>query len=231
MKTRVKWKPNEVALVAAAYLEERALGKSKGDALRTAQERLPANRHKSLRLSGNVSPVLKLFDKLGLLRPKPASPQANKPDPAVAPAPAPPAPTDGIAASVRAVAMEVAGQVAAAVFEEIKSRLRALSAEFVRQESRQRPKVLVVGPISAQQNRLRSEVGELLDLRFVASDEPARRVREIAPTCSRVYLWTNYINHTHQEAAKSVAADRMQYVSGGVDTLKAALAEFAVQAT
>jgi hypothetical protein len=224
---RIRWTKDEQRAVAVAYAEQRADGKDKGAALRRAQQVLPEGRRRSLNLSGNVTNALHSLEESGFLFDD--KPMAERP---AAPAPSAVAiaePTNGIAASIRAVANEVAEQVAAAVFEEIKARLRTLSAEFVKQEARHRPRVLVVGPLPAQQNRLRSEVGELLDLRFVASDEPPRRVKEIAPTCVRTYLWTNYINHAHQEIAKNTVPDRVTLISGGVETLRNALTEFAVQ--
>lgn len=122
--------------------------------------------------------------------------------------------------AILAAAELVADQIAAATFERIKDRLQGLARTFVEQEAIVRPKILVVGPLPQQANRLREEFGKLLDLRFVASSEAPRRVGEVVASCQKGVVWTTFVNHAHVD---QVPRDKRVLVGGGFDAVREAL--------
>jgi hypothetical protein len=79
-------------------------------------------------------------------------------------------------------------------------------------------RVLVVGPLPSQQRMLEREF-PALDLRFVSCNENDVRVRNIAPFCSHVVVWVNYVTHKQLHGLH-----KPTLVRGGMSSLRAALA-------
>jgi hypothetical protein len=95
--------------------------------------------------------------------------------------------------------------------------------------SRKLPKVLVIGPLNGQQEILEKAVDGMLDLRFVSSAEGAQLIDLRGKHCDACFLWTDYMNHSHQSVAKrTFTSEQITFINGGVDKLKNHLEEFAI---
>lgn len=247
---RVHWSTEEREKIALSAAPLVAAGREDWSAVMVAQEMvLPTTRRRVLRKKQDIRPDLSKAIKSALRALKLEGPteQGNLalPDrgatnteeaPAVTPAASAAAPVGALPPAVSLddtilqMARMIGDTIAAQAFNEIKVRLAVMAGSFVRQETRSavsaaRPRVLVVGPIPEQQNRLREEFGDLLDLRFVASGESPKRVGEIQNGCEKVVLWTRFINHQHQEHAPR---EKRVLVGGGFDALRDALTAEAI---
>jgi len=122
----------------------------------------------------------------------------------------------------------VADQIAAELFNEVRSGIEIRIREHVARLSIHRPRVLVVGPLVKQQHLLREEFGDLVDLRFVSSEEGTRRVSESAAGVSAIVIWTNFTSHDQETMAKARHTD-VRRVSGGLAEIKDELTRLAVE--
>lgn len=92
------------------------------------------------------------------------------------------------------------------------------------------PKILVVGGLPKYQPMLEQSVDGLAELRFVSQEEGAALVNLRGKPCVAALIWTNFISHSHQAAVKKLFTDEnSRYVTGGFDTLKAAIEELVIQ--
>lgn len=93
------------------------------------------------------------------------------------------------------------------------------------------PKILVCGPLPKQQPILEQAVDGVADLKFVSSEENPKLVNLRGKNCVAAVIWTNYVSHGHQEAAKStLGKESVLLVSGGIDSLKSKVEETALMA-
>lgn len=247
---RIHWSKADCMIIAQSAAPLIAAGRSELSAVMVAQEMvLPANRRRNLRKRQDIKKALGLAIKTALRSRAQKQGNLALPDegttnteeaPAVTPAASATAPVGASPVAAQGVvslddtilqmSRMIGDAIAAQAFNEIKARLAVMASSFVRQETRSavsaaRPRVLVVGPIPEQQNRLREEFGDLLDLRFVASGESPKRVGEIQNGCEKVVLWTRFINHQHQEHAPR---EKRVLVGGGFDALRDALTAEAI---
>ena len=230
-KFKIRWTQSEWRKVADVYHAERTKGSNKGSAVQTANATLATERRRPIDAKSVLASISKVIERD--FRPSiPAQQKSEEPLPPRAATPNDSGGFETLPAALLAVAHKVADEIAHEIFQSLKGRLQTLATDFIKQEALPRPRILVVGPIAHQQRLLEQEFGDVLDLRFVASNEPPRRVREIAPNCRKVLLWTNYINHVHQEVAYSTLTARrgdVHLVTGGVESVKNELMKFAVQ--
>ena len=92
------------------------------------------------------------------------------------------------------------------------------------------PKILVVGPLPKFQPQLEECVEGLAELKFVSQEEGAALVNLRGKACVAAIIWTNFISHSHQGAVKKLFTDdNSRYVTGGFETLKAAIEEVVIQ--
>lgn len=92
------------------------------------------------------------------------------------------------------------------------------------------PKLLIVGPLPKFQPQLEQCVEGLAELKFVSQEEGAALVNLRGKSCVAAIIWTNFISHSHQAAVKKLFTDdNSRYITGGFDTLKAAIEEVVIQ--
>lgn len=93
------------------------------------------------------------------------------------------------------------------------------------------PKILVVGPLGKQQEDLEASVKGLVDLKFVSSEEGARLVGLRGASCVACLLWTDFISHSHQDAAyRLFPRESVKMVNGrNLQSLKDTLEEISLQ--
>jgi hypothetical protein len=92
------------------------------------------------------------------------------------------------------------------------------------------PKILVVGPLPKFQSQLEQAVDGVAELKFVSQEEGASLVTLRGKSCVAAIIWTNFISHSHQNAVKKLFTDNnSRYITGGFDTLKAAIEEVVIQ--
>lgn len=236
-RTHVVWTSREWQVVAEgyrAYMQE-LRGQ---DLCEKAQEGLEPARRRNMKSASNMHAVRTECKRIISHLKDPLAPHSGAATATPAPSPTPaPAPVvvdafSELPAAFRLLAAKIADEVAHAIFQGVKGRLHTLATEFVRDEALPRPRVLVVGPIERQQRLLEGEFSKVLDLRFVASHDKPHRIKEIAPGCAKAVLWTNYINHSHQEMLKNVFVERPGdkiYVTGGMESVREKLLELGVQ--
>lgn len=151
----------------------------------------------------------------------------------VTPLPSPgPAPADSIEGALqslsRAVAQAIARETISAIKLEFQREFPALVTRAT-ELTRQLPRVLVIGPLSRQQEELETAVEGLLDVRFVQSDEGAQLVRSRGKHCVAAVLMADFVSHAHQNAAvQQFGRDRVRVVHGGMDKVRAVLEEVAL---
>jgi hypothetical protein len=89
------------------------------------------------------------------------------------------------------------------------------------------PKVLVCGLLDDQQQMIRKEYSECLDIRFVGTNDNPSIWKSRATHVDRVFVMTSFVSHSHTEALKSCGIkDSIQMVSNGMSTLRDALTTY-----
>ncbi|MDE2097553.1 MAG: hypothetical protein KGL39_09930 [Patescibacteria group bacterium] len=83
-------------------------------------------------------------------------------------------------------------------------------------------RILIGGLLPGQVNMIRQEFGNRFDLRFWLATESTDRLRAGAGHADRVYLMTDFINHSQEETIKR--KDNYERISGGMTALREKLA-------
>lgn len=123
---------------------------------------------------------------------------------------------------------ELAKRIAQVIAAEIKAALVDVTADIAKSISGgpkhdpeplpyERPivsRLLVVGPIAKQWGHICDAVPGI-DISFVQSEDKASLVTKKAPNCCKIVLWTNFISHAHQNAARN-SGKPVVLVSGGI---------------
>lgn len=86
--------------------------------------------------------------------------------------------------------------------------------------------ILVVGPISSQQNALKAMLPDV-DLRFVGSNDRPNLIIDKMKGASATVLWTNFISHAHQDVAKN-STGVVYMASGGIGNLADTILRIAI---
>jgi hypothetical protein len=165
--------------------------------------------------------------------PSPATPQPTAATPAPTTAPT----TGGETKNLEALVAEFGKSIASIIVAELTKALKTtFSEEFPKLHSRTLavsrvlPKILVCGPLPKQQPTLEAAVSGVADLKFVSSEESAKLVTSRGQQCAAAILWTNFISHPHQSAAKALFGENnVVFANGGVETLKAVVEETALR--
>lgn len=86
---------------------------------------------------------------------------------------------------------------------------------------REKLRVLVLGPMNGQQRILEDEFGEVLELRFVSSQEGEKRVQQVTQSWrGLVVCWIPHIQHSWEDIARKNGHEQLVRVAGGMSELK-----------
>lgn len=228
----VRWNLEEqqqVAQQAAKIRLEQQLGEL--DAWRQAQQVLPTHRRRKIITISLIAPATRALYKQQLQElqrrpkdvPKPEVPQQS----AVPPVPSEESTTPVVDDLLEALADAVAIKFAEAFRRSMQRQLREIAPAIAEQlqleppQSRQSKRsLLVVGLLPAQAETMRKRFGDRLDLRFVSSQETPQVISSRIGNSDKVILMTNFINHSHQNAAMQAAGrDNVLLVTGGISSL------------
>lgn len=232
--TKIRWNKDETAHVidmAATYRVDSLV--SEIEAIRMAQEILPPDRRRSLpHLSFLSDSFLNEFrDKVEFLRT-----EAKKPPPVQEAPPEEPKPPT-LDAVVEVLANQIGNAIGNAVADHIQRSIRESLQNFgieepraevssKPEEVRRKPKLLVVGPLPAQADILKSKFVDKLDLRFVSSQEGTKVMSSRINGVDKVVLMTGFISHAHQQSAMQLKGrDNVVLVDGGMTSLAKRLSE------
>lgn len=96
-----------------------------------------------------------------------------------------------------------------------------------KQELKERKKkVLIVGPLPAQQEVLRQSFPDI-DLRFCSSEEGPQLAGIRAKDCDAAILMQRFMNHAHQQSVQSVLGrDKIFMAEGGVSSISKVLEDW-----
>ena len=92
------------------------------------------------------------------------------------------------------------------------------------------PRVLVIGLLPEQQHMIAKEFSEVLDTRFVGSNDNVNMMKSNASQAVKVFIMADFISHSSVAAVQSVGAD-VTVVKGGMTHLRDALTAFYVEGT
>lgn len=81
--------------------------------------------------------------------------------------------------------------------------------------------VTVVGLLPQQANRIEQDYGDRVDLRFILSNTPAKKMAATAESSDHVILMTKFISHEIQTTMRK--HDGLERCNGGVSSLGAKL--------
>lgn len=134
---------------------------------------------------------------------------------------------------VAAFEEKMANRIADRVTELVLDRLSAKQAPTQQEPAKSKkklPRILVCGPLKKQQSQLITAVKGVAELRFVASDENSGLVPTRANACDGAVVWTSFIDHSMQTAAKkSLTGKTVKLVAGGLKQLQDEIESIALQ--
>jgi hypothetical protein len=84
----------------------------------------------------------------------------------------------------------------------------------------QRRKICVVGLLPNQAHIIEREFKDCFDLRFIRTDESIHQLRNTARNADLTILMAGFINHAMTDALKKEHLERIEFVYGGMSTLR-----------
>lgn len=89
------------------------------------------------------------------------------------------------------------------------------------------PKVLVCGLLHDQEQMIRKEFSDCLDVRFVGSNDNPSVWKSRATHVDRIFVMTSFVSHTHIYALESCGVKQnIQLISNGMSTLRDAMTKY-----
>lgn len=169
---------------------------------------------------------------------EPVTPKADTPK-AVTPEPAAPSTLDTaidnlanalVARITGIVDQKISGIVEGLVTVQVQRSLEKLTDSIAKpKQGKALPRVMVFGLLPDQTQFIKKEFGDVIDVRFVGSNDNASLVKSNATHSDAVFVMGDFISHSSIKLLTSVGIEP-RIVKGGMSTLRDALTNFYVEA-
>ena len=223
-RTHIRWTQDEQRRVAQRAAEIR-LTEFRGEleCWRQAQKVLPENRRRRIESVSLISASMRSVYEELLSRPQPEP--TPKPEAVVEEQP-PELPQTTVDDLLELLADSIAEKFITALRRSIQQQLaqiQPLIQDFpqpIAPVRVPRRTVLIVGLLPAQAELIKNRFQDRWDLRFVSSQETAQTIALRAGNSEKVLLMTNFIQHSHQQAAVQLKGrENVVLITGGLSSL------------